>query len=139
MIRTMAFALGALSFAASHPASAATPIAGRWVTEDKSALVDIAPCGNRLCGTIIRFLTPPKGGPDPRDVNNADPAKRSRRILGLAILTGFAPAGDEWKGQIYDPRSGKTYRSVLVRTGNSLAVKGCLNIFCKTQTWTRGQ
>ena len=42
-------------------------------------------------------------------------------------------------GRIYDPKSGKTYRSVLERDGAALTVKGCIAIFCKTQTWTRAR
>lgn len=118
------------------PASAAQPIAGRWITEDKSAVVEIAPCGKLLCGRIVKFLTPPKGGPDPRDVNNVDASKRSRKIMGMAILTNFVEDGDEWRGQIYDPRNGKTYRSILQREGaHGLSVKGCIGPFCRTQNW----
>ena len=60
-----------------------------------------------------------------------------RTILGLNILTGFKSDGKEWKGQIYDPKSGKTYRSIVYKgqSGN-LVVKGCIGPFCQAQTWT---
>ena len=138
---TSKLALGAIALAAtssSLDAAAPQPITGRWVTAEKSAIVEIAPCGAQMCGTIVKFLTPTRV-PDPRDSYNTDPAKRSRRILGLAILTGFTADGKLWRGQIYDPNSGKTYRSVVDRTGNTLNVKGCISIFCQTQVWTRAQ
>jgi uncharacterized protein (DUF2147 family) len=120
------------------PLAAAEPIGGRWVTESKDAVIFIAPCGNTLCGRIDKFLVPPPKGADQRDVNNRDPNLRSRKLLGMAILTGFSEDDDLWRGQIYDPKSGKTYRSIIRRKGaNLLEVKGCIGPFCQTQTWRR--
>ena len=72
-----------------------------------------------------------------KDVNNPDKALRNRTILGMNVLTGFKSDGKEWKGQIYDPKSGKTYRSIVYKgkSGN-LVVKGCVGPFCQAQTWT---
>lgn len=125
----------AAAFLAATPASAASPVTGRWLTAEKDAVILIAPCGSQVCGTIDRFLVPPPQGLDQRDVNNRDPARRSRKLLGMAILTGFTPDGSLWRGTIYDPKSGKTYRSVLQRDGGKLKVKGCISVFCQTQTW----
>lgn len=126
----------AAAFVAATPASAANPVTGRWLTAEKDAVILIAPCGSQMCGTIDRFIVPPPQGLDQRDVNNRDPGKRSRKLLGMAILTGFTPDGSVWNGTIYDPKSGKTYRSVLERDGGKLKVKGCISIFCQTQTWS---
>lgn len=123
---------------ALSPLAAAEPIAGRWVTAEKNAVVAIAPCGKTLCGTIEKFLVPPPKGNDQRDVNNPDASKRARRLIGTAILSSFVQDGDVWRGQIYDPKSGKSYRSVLRRkSGNVLEVKGCYGPFCQTQVWNR--
>lgn len=124
----------ALLFATA--AQAAQPIEGRWITEDGDAVVTVAPCGRTLCGTISRFLVPPPEGAGQRDVNNPDPRLRTRRILGLPVLSGFTEDGDVWRGRIYDPKSGKSYRSVLRRrNANTLEVKGCIGPFCQTQVW----
>ena len=53
------------------------------------------------------------------------------------MLTGFTADSDRWRGKIYDPESGKTYRSEVNREGAVLKVKGCISFFCRTQTWTR--
>ncbi len=127
-----------LAGAACAPALAAEPVTGRWVTAEKDGVVLIAPCGKTLCGTLERFLVPPPQGADQRDVNNPDPVLRKRRLLGLPILSGFAEEADQWRGRIYDPKSGKSYRSVIRRKGpNVLEVKGCLGPFCQTQVWKR--
>ncbi|MCD1622283.1 DUF2147 domain-containing protein [Citromicrobium bathyomarinum] len=130
---------GAAGLAAlAVPALAADPIGGKWVTEDKDAVVTIGDCGTSVCGKITKFLETPPGGVDQRDINNPKKSLRSRKLMGLPVLTGFRQDGDEWRGEIYDPKSGKTYRSVIQRKGpNELEVKGCVTVFCQTQVWTR--
>lgn len=129
----------AAALLAAAPLAAAGTVDGRWITADKDAVIRIAPCGAKLCGTIDRFLVPPPRGLDQRDVNNKDAKLRSRKLLGMPVLTGFALDDGMWRGQIYDPKSGNTYRSVLEPAGNVLKVKGCISVFCQTQTWTRAK
>jgi uncharacterized protein (DUF2147 family) len=123
----------------AHPVmAAADSIAGRWITQDKDAVVVIAKCGATMCGTIAKFLVPPPGGLDQRDVNNPKAALRKRKLLGLAVLHSFKPEATLWRGQIYDPKSGKTYRSVIRRkSATTLEVKGCVGPFCQTQIWRK--
>jgi uncharacterized protein (DUF2147 family) len=133
-----ATALAATAALTAGPALAAAPIAGNWITEEKDAVVAVGKCGQSLCGKISRFLKPPPEGAGQRDVNNPDPAKRSRRILGLPVLTSFSEDGEVWRGRIYDAKSGKDYRSVVRRlSSGKLEVKGCLGPFCQTQVWTK--
>lgn len=127
-----------LGMAASAAHAAPAPVAGRWLTAEGKAIVEIAPCGAQVCGRIARVLKPRPGGPAV-DANNPDASLRNRPIEGLTILSGFAPAGDRWKGRIYDPESGRTYRSELNVEGGTLKVKGCWGPFCRTQDWTRAR
>jgi uncharacterized protein (DUF2147 family) len=130
-------ALGALIVAAS-PALGSEPVTGRWVTAEKDGVILIAPCGKSLCGTIDRFLVPPPQGLDQRDINNPDTRLRTRKLLGMPILSGFTADGDVWRGRIYDPKNGKSYRSIIRRKGpNVLEVKGCIGPFCQTQVWKK--
>lgn len=132
MIRTLSAAALLLT---AGPALAAAPIAGRYVTEDGSALIEVGRCGNEMCGRIARVLRAAPGAPA-TDVNNGDQALRTRPIVGLPILTGFTESGDAWRGRIYDPRNGRTYRSVVSRNPDgSLKVEGCVAIICRSQTW----
>lgn len=116
------------------PAAAAEPIAGRWLTGNGKAVVAIQPCGKALCGRIQRILAPTPGGA-PVDANNPDPKLRARPVLGLQILSGFTDTGKAWKGRIYDPESGKSYRSVVTREPGGLKVQGCVLLFCQSQHW----
>jgi len=120
---------------AGAASAAPQPVTGRWLTPEGKAIVEVAPCGQQLCGRIAKVLKPRPGGPVV-DSNNPDQRLRTRPIEGISILTGFAPADDRWKGRIYDPESGRTYRSELIRAGNILKVKGCFGPFCRTQEWT---
>lgn len=132
--KLLAIAAVALS---TMSAQAAAPITGRWVTQSKDGVVEIYQCGALICGKLAKFLVPPPNGAGQKDVNNPNKALRGRTLLGMNILTGFKAVGDEYKGQIYDPKSGKTYRSVVYKgkSGN-LVVKGCIGPFCQAQTWT---
>jgi len=129
-----ALAAAALLTVAAAPA----PITGRWVTEDRAALVEIAPCGPALCGRIVRVLKADPSKPT-TDVNNPEVGLRKRPIVGLPFLTGFVAEGDQWNGRIYDPRNGRSYRSVVTRAGGVLKVKGCYGPFCRTQTWAQSR
>lgn len=128
-----------LGLAALVPAAfAAQPITGRWVTGEKDAVVRIAQCGKSLCGRIEKFLILPKGGNDQRDVNNTDAAKRTRKLLGTAILTGLVADGEGWQGEVYDPKQGRTFTAYVRRKPDgSLEVKGCFGPICQAQVWKK--
>lgn len=137
MFSAKAFATLAVATLSSASVQATAPVTGRWVTQSKDGVVEIYECGAAICGRLSKFLVPPPNGIGQKDVNNPDKALRNRTLLGMNILTGFKPAGNEWKGQIYDPKSGKTYRSIVYKgkSGN-LVVKGCIGPFCQAQSWT---
>lgn len=136
----MRYVIPAILLLCSSAASAAPDVTGNWVTEDKTGLVAISRCGESLCGSIARVLVARPGVPK-TDVRNPDPALRNRPIQGLRILSGFRAGRDGWEeGRIYDPKSGKSYRSVLkLNADGSLKVSGCIAFICKSQRWTRAR
>ncbi|HYK66264.1 MAG TPA: DUF2147 domain-containing protein [Patescibacteria group bacterium] len=140
-------ALISISFAASIAAlaqDAPTPV-GTWVTEKGGAHIQIKDCGGTLCGTIVWLKNPhDKDGKDSIDSKNPEPGLRSRKIMGLPLLNGFAPdSGDSkvWTGgTIYDPDSGKTYSCKLtLQDDGTMRVRGYVGISLlgETQVWTR--
>jgi uncharacterized protein (DUF2147 family) len=115
---------------------AAEPVTGTWLTDTKDGIIEIAPCGPRLCGRLARSLVPIKG--PGTDFKNPDAKLRGRKIIGLPILTGFVEDGALWRGTAYDPKNGKSYKTTLQRTGpNALKLTGCVAIFCRSVSWTR--
>lgn len=138
----MKLALGLIpaTMAFATPALAADSILGDWVTEDRDAIVKISKCGTSVCGRIHKYLVTPPNGVNQKDIHNPDKSLRSRKLLGSAVLTGFTPDGNKWRGRIYDPKTGKSYRSeVSLRSPNALSVKGCIAFICQGQSWTRAK
>jgi len=90
----------------------------------------------------MEFPNHPNGDPR-RDVKNPDPEKRNQTNVGIVIIKGFTynEAADEWEnGTVYNPASGKTYRSFMKLEGdNKLKVRGYLgfSLLGKTVVWTR--
>lgn len=136
MFRAVMLAGAALAIAAAGPA-AADP-AGLWTTP--KARVKISDCGGGLCATVVSLKEPntPDGQPKV-DKNNPDKSKQSRPIVGISILSGMKPSGDQWQGQIYNPEDGRTYKAYMSEEGGALKVQGCAlgGLACKTQIWKR--
>jgi uncharacterized protein (DUF2147 family) len=88
-----------LAWGVSTAAAAPASPAGRWLTEDGAAVIEIAPCGPALCGAIHKVLNADPKAPK-TDVHNPDPRLRQRPTANLRILSGFVPDGSRWKGHI---------------------------------------
>ena len=120
-------------------AQAPAPIAGRWIAEDGSAVVTLAPCSansTTYCGRVSRFLVAePKGGF--RDARNPDPKLRNRPVLGASVFTGLVASGKVWKGRGYSVKDGRHFSATLTAKGTKLTVRGCVTIICRTVVWTR--
>lgn len=126
--------LAALLLAAASPEG----VEGDWLTADRNAIVRIAPCGPRLCGTIARVLA--RGPNVPRtDLNNPDRRLRSKPLVGLTVLTGFSRDGSQWTGgRAYDAKTGRSYKARLTpNRDGTLTVTGCILFLCKSQRWVR--
>lgn len=121
-------------------AAAATPdtVIGRWKTETRNGVVEIARCGTSLCGRLVTS-DGLRADPNLLDERNKDPKLRTRRLAGVPLLGGFARAGDRWDGGwIYKADDGNTYKSTITPLGpDRLEVKGCWLFLCRSQTWTR--
>jgi len=126
---------GALAFEA-EPAKDPADILGLWRTPD-NVLIEIRPCDDSVCGIVVWFEAL-EGATEPvLDTKNEDESLRSREIKGLEMIYGFKKTKKGWrKGRIYDPGSGKTYKSKLTRLNNqTLRVEGCVGPFCKKFIW----
>ena len=142
-LRMMAGMIGA--FVLSN-ALAAEIIEGEWVTQGYSAKVQIARCAEapeKLCGKIDWLWEAiDENGKARVDRNNPNSARRSDPVVGLSILRNFL-GGEKsrWSdGTIYDPESGRTYKSSLtLRDATTLEVNGCVLFVCKTQIWRKAE
>lgn len=75
------------------------------------------------------------------DGHNPDPALRTRPVCRMYIGTSFrledANHGED--GRIYDPASGKTYKSAISSDGNTLSVRGYIGFKAigRSEIWKR--
>jgi uncharacterized protein (DUF2147 family) len=109
---------------------------GLWLTANGNAVVQIAPCGQDLCGQIVGLVLGPND-PMPTDWTGAPQC-------GLTIFR-TAPRVDAngqvaaWSGSILDPRNGSQYSArIKLSQPNQLELRGYLGlpIFGRTQTWS---
>jgi uncharacterized protein (DUF2147 family) len=119
-------------------------ITGRWLTEDRKGVVDIAPCGASICGRLDWIYQPMRHGAPTEDEENPNPALRNRRLCGVIMLYDFHrdPADPRhWEGgYIYDPESGHTYHAeITVVDSEHLRLRGYVMVplLGESQTWTR--
>ena len=112
---------------------------GRWQTETRHGIVEITRCGPSICGHIENSDVI-RADPQLRDIQNDDPARRSRLVKGLLILDGFHAKAGAWVGGwIYDASNGGTYHAtVSMEDATHLRVKGCIVWpLCQSQRWVR--
>jgi uncharacterized protein (DUF2147 family) len=118
-------------------------LVGVWLHPNKRIQLEIAPCGEGLCGKLIWFRWPNDAQGLPLvDLKNPDPALRNRPLLGLTVLEGLRRTGERtWEGaKIYDPDDGANYNaSMSIQDDGTLRVRAyvLLPIFGETQIWTR--
>lgn len=115
-VAAIAIAAAAAAFAAPLQAQvqAATPESGRWLTESGNLEIDIAPCGQALCGTVARVIADRSMSRPDAAMQAADGPGPGRNALGMKVLSEFTPAGGgEWKGRIYNRENGETYDCLI--------------------------
>ena len=132
MKKLLAPAALALVLAAS-PATAQRSIDGKYTDSDGYVEITVAPCGNARCGKITKIIKR-KPGESTLDAHNDNPALRSRPILGITLLQDLKWDDGAWRGKVYNPEDGNTYRTeVRPAARGALEVKGCLAFICKTR------
>jgi uncharacterized protein (DUF2147 family) len=119
-------------------------ILGVWLNEDEDAHIEVYKDGDLYFGKIIwlKFPIDEETGKPKLDKHNPDPELQKRPSLGIKLLTDFEWDGDnEWdEGDIYDPKSGKTYSCYIVmKEYDLLKIRGYIGISLigRTTYWTR--
>ncbi len=137
----MAFVLF-MSFAAS--AQNADAITGVWWNAEKTAKVQVYEQDGKYFGKIIELVEPNENGKPKMDKENPNNKLKSRPLKGLVILTALEYDEDnEYEdGEIYDPKSGKTYScNAKLVNKDQLDLRGYIgfSLIGRTSTWTRVQ
>ena len=142
MARISALAAFAVATALSCSLAQAQDASGSWVTQGGKSVVRISGCGAALCGKIVSLKEPNDAEGKPKlDSKNQDKSKRTRPIVGVAILNGMKKDKDNrWAGDIYNPEDGKTYKAYMtLEAPSKLLVEGCVlgGLVCKKQRWSK--
>ena len=102
------------------------PQLGHWLSQSGQLEIELATCGQNLCGTVVKV----------NENNNTGPS-----ALGLKVLSGLSQvSSQEWKGSIFNRANGETYHCLI-----SLASATELRILAykdspangREQIWTR--
>jgi uncharacterized protein (DUF2147 family) len=106
-------------FATSH---AMADSLGRFTRPSTGTTVDFFDCGGNLCGKIVAVK---------------DASHKSE--VGKMIVNGAKPSGaSSWKGDLFDPESGKTYGGSIALVSGGLKLQGCvMGFLCSGEVWTR--
>ena len=123
-------------------AALAQDVVGKWTLEDGSAIVEVYKQGDAFNGKIVWLQHPTEADGSPAvDNNNPDAKLRTRKLIGLNMLSGLKKTGDEYSGgTIYDPGNGKTYNCSMKVEGDVLKVRGSLDkrgLIGRTMDWFR--
>lgn len=133
--RYLPFILCAL--AATGAYAQAPTVLGYW-REPGGSVILISRCDQKLC---VRIAMLSSRSPGATDSHNPDPKLRNRPLCGLKIGAGFMEVDPQHAhgGQLYDPRSGRTYSGQMTAQGNLLHLRGYvgLPIFGRTAIWVR--
>jgi uncharacterized protein (DUF2147 family) len=109
---------------------------GDWRVADGVANIRVAECNGNMWGVVAWEQEP--GGVDD---HNPDASKRNRPTLGMPILINMKKKSgvDQWEGEVYNAKDGKTYSSTIKPIGSDrLEIQGCLlGFLCGGETWTR--
>jgi uncharacterized protein (DUF2147 family) len=124
---------GVLSFA---------QIEGKWKTIDdetkqaKSVVEIYKKSDGQYYGKVSQLLIKPA---DP-NCSSCKDDRKGKPILGMEIIKGLKKEGDEFTGgTITDPKTGKTYKCTITKSGNKLNVRGYMgvSILGRTQIWDK--
>jgi uncharacterized protein (DUF2147 family) len=123
------------------PVFAAAPVSGKWLTTERDSIIEIGHCentrGTSLCGKVVHVFKMGTDGKAMLDFHNPAPELRKRAIQGINVLTELSDNGSDWRGKIYDPKSGKSYKSIITpKPDGTLLVQGCISFICKSFVWT---
>jgi uncharacterized protein (DUF2147 family) len=134
--------LSSLSLSAQNNPDA---VVGTWYNGSKESRIEIYKCGDKYCGKIAWLKEPNYEDGKPKvDKNNPDDKLKGRPIMGMVLMKDFEyDAKNVWDdGEIYDPKSGKTYSCKMTLTDpDHLEVRGYVGISLigRTDKWTRAK
>ena len=134
-MKKILFAFSAMLFSSLSYAQ----IEGKWKTIDdetgkpKSIVEIFKKADGKYYGKINQLLIKPEN----ETCVKCKDDRKNKPLLGIEVIRGLSKDGNTFTGgTITNPKDGKSYKTEVVREGNTLKVKAIvLGIAVKTQTW----
>ncbi len=123
-------------------------ILGVWWNEEKTSRIEVFEKDGKIFGKVVWLKddTNPDGSKPRLDNHNPEPKLKKRTVVGIQILKNLTWDADdkEWEdGEIYDPKTGKTYSCYAeLQKDGGLFMKGYvlgMPFLGKSTVWTRYQ
>lgn len=117
-------------------------IEGKWKTIDdetgkaKSIVEITKKSDGKYYGKILQLLQKPENNNCVKCTDD----RKNKPLIGLEIIRGLKKDGSDFEGgTITDPKTGKTYKCAITRSGNNLNVRGYVgfSLIGRTQTWEK--
>ena len=105
-------------------------IEGRWRSPGGNSIIEIAPCGSELCGTVAWASEKAK----------EDARKSTDQLIGTQLLTGLQEKKPgRWQGKLFIPdRKMRVTAKIQLVGEQQLKVSGCAaGVICNSQLWNR--
>jgi uncharacterized protein (DUF2147 family) len=106
-------------------------IEGRWKSPGGNSIIEIAPCGDKLCGTVAWAS----------DKAKHDSRKTTDQLVGTQLLTNLEQRKDgSWLGKLFIPdKNMRATAKIQLPSPQQLKVSGCAagKALCKSAIWTR--
>ena len=144
LVAVVALIAAAVTSTPAALASQPSPV-GTWHTISDidgkpRGVIEIKELNGKLVGTVTGTLVPGEKGD--KTCEKCTDERKGQRIIGMEILRGLKPDGDEWTGgEILDPDNGKTYKAKLHLEdgGKKLVLRGYIgfSLLGRSQTWVR--
>ena len=116
-------------------------IFGVWLNHLENVKVEIFERDGKFFGKIVWINIPKDVDINlATDRNNPDPSLKSRKIMGLEMMTDLKYDDGIWKdGKLYSPEKGQTVNCKLKVSDDNqtLYVTASRGLFSKTLEWTR--
>lgn len=108
----------------------AADIEGRWRSPGGNSIIEIAPCGSELCGTVAWASEKAK----------EDARKSTDQLIGTQLLTGLQERKPgRWQGKLFIPdRKMRVTAKINLVSPQQLKVAGCAaGVICSSQVWNK--
>ncbi|WP_299516049.1 DUF2147 domain-containing protein [Mucilaginibacter sp.] len=120
-------------------------ICGKWISSEKNLIVQVYKDGETFKAKLVWYdnIDKTKAMDEWADIHNPNPALRTRKLIGMSIVSGmnYIPKSNSWEdGKIYDAKTGHEWSaSVHIDNDGKLKVTGYwhFKFIGRTMTFTR--